>query len=56
MKILAYITIALNLLNFILVPLFFRKDKGKYNYSNFVSAGLSLIIIIILCGRILGWW
>lgn len=56
MKILAYLTIALNLINFLLVPLQFGKDKGKYKYTDFISNGFSLIIIIVLCGRVLGWW
>lgn len=56
MEILAYIALGLNIINVLCLPLLIGKARESYSYSNFISAVLSLIIVFLLAGRVIGWF
>lgn len=52
----ALVWFGLVVLNVLAVPLILGKDKGKWEYSDFVRSVLQLVMSTVICGRIFGWW
>lgn len=57
MKIIAYIVLLFSLLAILLYPLIIGKEKkGKYDYYGFIARIIEFVLLLAVCGRVIGWF
>ena len=56
MKILAWVALTLLVINLILQPFVYGKERPPFGTETWVTAILSLGLYVPLLGRVLGWW
>lgn len=55
-NILAYFAMTMSVLAALVTPLLIGRQREPYSYSNFINAIGDALIIILLGGRVLGWF
>lgn len=54
--VLAWIGIVCNCLAVLLSPLIINKPREPYAYTNYIVTFAGGVAMVMLCGRVLGWW
>ncbi len=56
MKVLAFLFLALNIASTLAIPSRFGKEREPWTYNGFLAACVLDVVVLAICGRVIGWW